>query len=219
MTEHDVAGSAAPAPHPKEAKPRLLQDGRDMFWSLVPLVVACIVLAGVVGTCSFRPNGPAGGPAPSFDAAAALQADATALGIPIRLPQLPEDWHANSGKRGGIDAGRTDPKTGQRVRAVSATVGYLAPSQKFVSITQSNADEQALVASIHTSMYPTGAQDIEGVKWIVYEGDEGAEPVWTAQVGSPAGPAQLAVTGAGSSEDFRTLAVATQTQQPLTPGR
>ncbi|MGB7872214.1 MAG: DUF4245 domain-containing protein, partial [Mycobacterium sp.] len=31
-----------PQPTAKPAKPRLLQDGRDMFWSIAPLVVACI---------------------------------------------------------------------------------------------------------------------------------------------------------------------------------
>ena len=55
---------AAPATPRQGAKPRLLQDGRDMFWSLAPLVVACIVLAGLVGMCSFRPSGPADGAAP-----------------------------------------------------------------------------------------------------------------------------------------------------------
>ncbi len=205
-------------PAPKEAKPRLLQDGRDMFWSLAPLVVACIVLAGLVGMCSFQPKGPGGGAVPSYDAPAALKADAVALGIPIRLPQVPQGWQANSGARGGIEAGRTDPKTGQRVRAVSSTVGYIAPSKMYVSLTQSNADEQALVGSIHQSMYPTGAQDVDGVKWIVYEGGEGTEPVWTARLDSPAGSVQLAITGAGNSDDFRTLALATQTQQPLSTG-
>jgi hypothetical protein len=216
VTEPDVAGAAAPPP-PKEAKPRLLQDGRDMFWSLAPLVVACIVLAGLVGMCSFRPNGPEDGAVPPYDAAAALQADADALGIPIRLPKLPAGWQANSGARAGIDAGRTDPKTGQTARAVTSKVGYIAPSKMFVSLTQSNADEAALVSSIHRSMVPTGVQDVDGVKWVVYEGGEGTEPVWTTRLESPRGPAQLAITGAGSADDFRTLALATQTQQPIVP--
>ncbi|QEN13012.1 DUF4245 domain-containing protein [Mycolicibacterium sp. ELW1] len=202
---------------PREPKPRLLQDGRDMFWSLAPLIVACIVLAGLVGMCSVRPNSPRDGTPPPYDAAAALKADAETLAIPIRLPQVPAGWRANSGSRGGIDAGRTDA-TGQRQRAVTATVGYLAASKMYVSLTQSNADEQALVGSIHRSMYPTGAQDVDGVKWIVYEGGEGTEPVWTTRLDSQAGPAQIAITGAGSSDDFRTLAVATQTQKPLPPG-
>src|SRR6476469_9518180 len=117
-----------PQPVPRPAKPRLLQDGRDMFWSIAPLVLACIVLAGVLGMCSFAPNGPGKGPTPTYDAPAALQADANALEIPIRLPKLPDGWQANSGSRKGIDGGRTDPATGQQSRAVSSTVGYLAPS-------------------------------------------------------------------------------------------
>lgn len=202
---------------PKEAKPRLLQDGRDMFWSLAPLILACIVLAGLVGTCSVQTSGSRDGVPPPYDAAAALKADAETLGIPIRLPQLPSGWQANSGRRGGIDGGRTD-SNGQRQRAVTSTVGYLAASKMYVSLTQSNADEQALVGSIHTSMYPTGAQDVDGVKWIVYEGGEGTEPVWTTRLDSASGPTQVAITGAGSSSDFRTMAMGTQSQKPLPPG-
>jgi len=206
-------------PAAREAKPRLLQDGRDMFWSLVPLVLGCILLAGLVGMCSFRPAGPGDSKIPSYDAAAALRADAATLGFPIRLPQTPDGWQANSGGRGGIDNGRTDPKTGQRVRAVTSTVGYIARTKMFVSLTQSNADEDKLVMSIHPEMYPSGTQDVNGVKWIVYDGGEGTEPVWTTRLDSPAGPAQLAITGAGSGDDFRTLAIATQTQPPIVPGR
>ena len=61
-----------PLPAPKPEKPRILQDGRDMFWSIAPLVIACIVLAGMLGMCSFAPSGPGKGPTPSYDAPAAL---------------------------------------------------------------------------------------------------------------------------------------------------
>ena len=200
--------------HP-EPKPRLFQDGRDMFWSLAPLVLACIVLAAMVGMCSFQPKGPATGSPPSYDAATVLQADANALDFPIRLPALPTGWRANSGARTGIEAARTDPVSKQQVRAIASRVGYLSPSNMYVSLTQSNADETALVQSIYRSEYPTGAQDVDGRKWVVYQGGEGTEPVWTTRLGAT----QLAITGAGSAEDFRTLAVATQTQQPLSPVR
>src|SRR3954468_14813630 len=120
-----AAMTTEPLPAPRPPKPRLLQDGRDMFWSIAPLGIACIVLAGVLGMCSFAPNGPGAGPTPNYDAPAALQADADALKIPIRLPKLPEGWQANSGSRKGIDGGRTDPITHQQTRAVSSTVGYL----------------------------------------------------------------------------------------------
>ena len=191
-----------------------------MFWSMAPLVLACIALAGLLGMCSFAPRGPGKGPVTHYDAAAALKADAAALHLPIRVPALPEGWHANSGSRGGIDGGRVDPASGQNVRAVSSTVGYLTPAGMFVSLTQSNADEQKLVASIHAGMYPTGTRDIDGVHWVVYEGagddddDKGGatEPIWTAHL---SGPAQVALTGSAGEADFHTLAQATQKARPL----
>lgn len=193
-----------------------------MFWSIAPLVIACIVLAGMLGMCSFAPNGPGKGPTPSYDAPAALQADADALKIPIRLPQLPDGWQANSGSRKGIDDGRTDPSSGQQSRAVSSTVGYLAPTGMYVSLTQSDADEDKLVAAIDIDFYPTGTQDVDGVKWVVYEGSQSfsqdgkrAEPVWTTRLNGAGGPAQIAITGAAGTDEYRTLAAATQKASPL----
>ena len=213
----EVAGEPAPAARP--AKPRLLQDGRDMFWSLMPLVLGCILLAGLVGMCSFQLSRANKGTIPSYDAPAALRADAATLGFPIRMPQLPAGWHANSGGRGGIENGRTDPATGQRLRAVTSTVGYISPTGMYLSLTQSNADEDKLVASIHPSAYPTGTVDVAGTVWVVYHGagqrGADAEPVWTTRLAGPAGATQIAITGAGSTDEFRTLASATQSQPPL----
>jgi hypothetical protein len=219
-----------PQPTVKPAKPRILQDGRDMFWSIVPLAVACIVLAGLAGTCTFAP-GATNRTVPSYDAAGALRADAQTLKFPVRLPRLPEGWQPSSGSRGGIENGRTDPSNGQRLRAVTSTVGYLSPSGMYLSLTQSNADEDKLVGSIHPSssparqqaMYPTGTVDVDGTRWIIYQGDgsadNAAEPVWTTRLDSPAGPAQIAITGAGSADQFRTVAAATQSQRPLPASR
>ncbi|ORW87987.1 hypothetical protein AWB92_23165 [Mycobacterium sp. IEC1808] len=208
-----------PAPAPKPAKPRLLQDGRDMFWSLMPLVIGCILLAGLVGMCSFQPVGTNKGAIPSYDAAGALRADAQALGFPIRLPQLPAGWRPNSGGRGGIDNGRTDPSTGQRSHAATSTVGYISPTGMYLGLIQSNADEDKLVGSVHPSAFPTGAVDVDGVNWVVYRGagqkGSDTEPVWTTRLTGPAGATQIAITGAGSPDEFRTLASATQTASPL----
>ena len=93
-----------------------------MFWSIAPLVVACVILAGMVGMCTFAPGGTNRGPVPSYDAVGALRADAQTFAFPVRLPRLPGGWQPNSGSRGGIGDGRTDPSTGQRVRAVTSTV-------------------------------------------------------------------------------------------------
>jgi len=184
-----------------------------MFWSLAPLVLACVVLAAVLGMCSFAPGGPGPGPTPDYDAPAALQADADALRIPIRVPALPGGWRSNSGSRAGIEAGRSDP-SGRPGRAVSSTVGYLSPSGMYLALTQSNADEEKLVFSIDADMVPTGTQDVDGVRWVVYE-DDSAEPVWTTRLTGPTGPAQIAIKGAGGTDEYRTLAAAVQKQPPL----
>ena len=204
-----------PEPTAKPAKPRLLQDGRDMFWSIAPLVVACIVLAGLVGMCSFSPGGINRGPVPSYNAASALRADALTLGFPVRLPRLPQGWQPNSGGRGGIADGRTDPSTGQRLHAVTSIVGYISPAGEYLSLTQSNADEDKLVGSIHPSMYRQRNRRRGRHPLGHLPGRRRVEPVWTTRLNSPAGPAQVAITGAGSADEFRTLAAATQTQPPL----
>jgi hypothetical protein len=210
--------STQPQPTAKPAKPRLLQDGRDMFWSLAPLVAACILLAGLLGMCAFAPGASERGSVPSYDAAGALRADAQTLGFPVRLPRLPPGWQPNSGSRGDIADGRTDPTTGQRLRAVTSTVGYISPTGMYLSLTQSNADEDKLIGSIHPSsqpaMYPNGTVDVDGTRWIVYQGDD-VEPVWTTRLAGPGGFTQIAITGAGTEEQFRTLAAATQSQPPL----
>jgi len=185
-----------------------------MFWSIAPLVAACILLAVILGMSSFSPGEPGPGPAPDFDAPAALHADADALRIPIRLPALPDAWHSNSGSRAGIDGGRTDP-SGQPARAVSSTVGYLAPSGMYLALTQSNANEEKLIGSIDSDLVPTGTEDVNGVRWVVYGGNGDAEPVWTTRLNGPTGPAQIAIQGAAGTDEYRTLAAAVQTQPPL----
>ncbi|MCH9669279.1 MAG: DUF4245 domain-containing protein [Actinomycetia bacterium] len=211
------SGHAAPAPRP--AKSRLLHDGRDMFWSLAPLVLVCVIFAGLLGMCSLSPTGPGPGPMPDYDAPAALQADAEALKIPIRLPALPDGWRSNSGGRDGIDGGRTDPVSGQPVRAVSSIVGYLTPTGRYLSLTQSSADEDQLIAALGTDLVPTGTEDVDGVTWVVYEGGDRdghpAEPVWTTRLRGPDGPVQIALRGAAGTDEYRTLAAATQSQSPL----
>ena len=60
----------------------------------------------------------------------------------------------------------------------------------------------------------------DGVTWVVYEGagkdGKPAEPVWTTRLTGPGGPAQVAVTGAAGTAEYRTLGAATQTASPLT---
>ncbi|WP_157226052.1 DUF4245 family protein, partial [Rhodococcus sp. AW25M09] len=61
------------------SKPRILNNNRDMVWSLIPLVIACLLIAGVASQCSLSPGGPKQGPIPNFDVNTALQYDASEI--------------------------------------------------------------------------------------------------------------------------------------------
>lgn len=181
-----------------------------MFWSMAPLVVVCILLAGALGMCSFTPNGPTAGKPPTYDAHAALQADAREFAFPIREPQLPDGWQANSGRRDGIERGR-----GGNAHAEVSFVGYLSPSGAFMNVAQSNADEEKLVAKLSSSVVAHGAVDVDGVSWVAYEGGEGTEPVWATRLVAPRPGTTVAITGAGTPEEFRIVARGLQSASPL----
>ena len=185
-----------------------------MFWSIAPLVAACIVLAGILGMCSFAPSGPGPGPAPDTTPLPHCRPTPTRFASPSGYRCCPRGGSPIPVVAAGIDAGRTDP-SGQPARAVSSTVGYLAPSGMYLALTQSNADEEKLVGSIDPDLVPTGTQDVDGVRWVVYEGDDGAEPVWTTRLNGPTGAAQIAIKGAAGTDEYRTLAAAVQKQPPL----
>lgn len=89
----------------------------------------------------------------------------------------------------------------------------------YLSLTQSNADENRLVVSIHPPSYPimTGVPTWRSIKGMTTAGWS-PRSVWTNRLASPVDPTQIAVTGAGSPDQFRTLASATQSQL-LLPAR
>ena len=80
-----------------------------------------------------------------------------------------------------------------------STVGYIAPSGMYVSLTQSNADEDKLVRSIHADWYPTGCPGRRGCEVDRLRGgsSDGGEPVWTTHLDGPDGGTQIAITGRG----------------------
>lgn len=176
-------------------KPRILHNNRDMVWSLVPLVLFCVLIAGIASQCTFSPGGPTSGPIPSFDVDAALKYDAQDLQFPVRKPETPEGWTPNSGSRSIVSGdGGGD----------SSTVGFITEAGRYIQLTQSNAVETVLVPFVAGGpRTATGTEDVAGHSWIVY-GGEGVEPIWVSDFGD----VRLLVTGSASPEAFEQLTTA-----------
>ena len=62
---------------------------------------------------------------------------------------------------------------------------------------------------------PTGTQDVDGVQWVVYEGDDGARAGVDHAAERPDRTGADRDQGAAGTDEYRTLAAATQTQPPL----
>ncbi|MGF0313078.1 DUF4245 domain-containing protein [Rhodococcus sp. 06-412-2C] len=187
------------------SKPRILNNNRDMVWSLIPLVIACLLIAGVASQCSLSPGGPKQGPIPNFDVNTALQYDASEIGFPVRNPSVPEGWTPNSGSRATI--------SGDNGGAVS-TVGYITGTGAYLQLTQSSASEEQLVPFVAGSetAYASGAQNVSGRDWVVY-GEEGSRNYWVSDFGD----VRILLGGTATTEDFTTLAAILEATEPLVP--
>ncbi|MEV4240958.1 DUF4245 domain-containing protein [Nocardia sp. NPDC050408] len=182
-------------------KPRILHDYRDLFWSLIPLVLIAVVFAGLASQCSFAAKGPTQGHIPNFDVTAALANDAKTMSFPIRNPSLPEHWTPNSGSRDTITSTGGGPVS---------TVGFITPQGTYLRMSQSSATEEALSRFVLGSRYGTGTEQVGDQKWVVYA-EQGSETAWIADFGQ----SRVLITGAANHAGFTTLAAAIGAAQPL----
>ncbi|MBL1076034.1 DUF4245 domain-containing protein [Nocardia sp. 2] len=183
-------------------KPRTQHDYKDLFWSLLPLVLVCLFIAGVARACAFSADGPTPGQIPSVDAEATLELDARTLGFPVRMPVLGDQWRPNSANKKKTIDGAGGGKV--------STIGYISPEGTYMQLTQSDATEDALAREIIGTRYATGTEQIGDRKWVVYA-EQGTEPAWITDFG----PVRVLIRGAGDNATFTTLATAVGQAQPL----
>ncbi|GAC58885.1 hypothetical protein GOHSU_57_00020 [Gordonia hirsuta DSM 44140 = NBRC 16056] len=184
-----------------EKKPRILQDSRDMVWSLIPLLLICVVIAGIAGSCSWGFGNEAAKQAiPSFDSRNAFRADARTLPFPIREPALPGDWQSNSGFTSVVGGSQT------------SNVGWITPSGTYVQLTQTTAPEAELVPEIGgAGVAGTGTVDAGGQTWVTYANEDEGRQVWITDLGD----VRIGLLGRGQNPPLDVLATATLKAQPL----
>ncbi|MGB3603729.1 MAG: DUF4245 domain-containing protein [Gordonia sp. (in: high G+C Gram-positive bacteria)] len=181
-------------------KPRILQDGRDLVRTLIPLLLIALVVAGVSGSCSWGFGSSATNQnIPDFNVSAGLRADADTMPFPIRNPAVPADWKPNSGSTQEVGA------------SVASNVGWITPDGIYVQLTQSGATEEQLVRkTLGDTANGEGVRQIADHQWVMYAGDE-KRRTWIADMGD----VRLAVVSRGNDADMETLAAAVTKAQPL----
>lgn len=171
---------------------------RDVLFAVAVLLVI-VVLAGGARSCAFAPGGPRVEPSagPVVDAGARLGEFAKASAFPLRVPELPAGWRANSTDRGAVTGGGT-----------AVRVGYLTAEGHYLRLVQSDAAEENLLATEAGGVPAArGTVDAAGLSWVEYRAAEG-EPFRVAT--APGEPqVRLLITGSGTDEEFRALAAAT----------
>ena len=188
-----------------DAKPRILQDSKDMVWSLIPLLLIALVVAGVAGSCSFGFGTQATEhKIPDFDSAAAFRQDAQTMPFPIREPKVPSDWKSNSGSTSEVGG------------SVGSNVGWITGGGAYVQLTQTGGTETELAPLLGgQGVLAVGPRDIDGRQWMTFENAKDHKKLWITDLGD----VRLAVMSRGSDESMETLAKATQNAPPLPADR
>ncbi|MGL6237054.1 MAG: DUF4245 domain-containing protein [Segniliparus sp.] len=182
-----------------EKKNRLLHDQRDMMLSLAPLVLACLLVAGLAGKCSFSPAG-FSGPAKAaseikdVDAKHTLEEAARFFPFPVRIVAAPDKWRTIAVDRGEIKSANLPNE--------QISVNYLSPVGRAYRVTQTDATVPALFSWLALSdSEDKPAQDVGGAHWRVVA--QGPTSAWIWDDG--ASRITLSATG-GDEAAFRVLA-------------
>ncbi|WP_082028371.1 DUF4245 domain-containing protein [Corynebacterium humireducens] len=182
-------------------KPRIFQDGRDMFLSLALIVVLMVVSVGATGLCTYEPGAPEGGPVREVDAHTFMDLEARSAAFPVRMPENPDGWVTNSARRGQVN------------RTPAPIVGWVTADRGYIQFTQTGEllddavrgidphprelDRTLRVANHEVQVYHSDESDVRDL-WVVDMGDS-----------------RLLFSGAGRDEEFETIITAVVESAPL----
>ncbi|HEY2195754.1 MAG TPA: DUF4245 domain-containing protein [Actinomycetospora sp.] len=173
-----------------------------------PLVIGTIVLAvivlaltGLTRACSFSPTSPSvdRGAVQRIDVAQVSRDAARTVPFAVRAPAMPADWIAQSSDVRPVGGGR------------AFRLGWVTPENAYLRLVQSNAPEDALVASEQSGAPALGPVSAGGLTWTSYPGVRG-EAVWVTEVGG----VRWLVTGDATPARFTQL-VTTALGSPVVP--
>ncbi|MPQ98605.1 DUF4245 family protein [Modestobacter sp. I12A-02628] len=203
--EHTPDGGATSADAPADGatppaqSPAMERLGRftaaNMLRSMLPLIVICLVLAGVAALKQNNVD-----PVTEVETATTVQFAARTADYELEAPAgLPDTWRATSAR---TDAGQASPGD-----PVTLELGYYTPEGEYAGFVTSDDARDPALTRVTDGDTEQGSEEIGGQTWTRVETSRGE----TAFVRDDDG-ATLVVTGSADEDELRTLAAAVQPQ-------
>lgn len=188
-----------------EDKPKIFENGRDMMLSLGVIVVGMLAVVGGTGLCTVNPETSDLSAVREVDDEAFLDLEARAAqGAAIRIPDVPQDWVANSARRASV------------AQSPSSVVGWVTPQEGYLSSWQTQVSlDDALAGFDEHFREETETINIDGQDVIVASTEErNVRDVWAFDMEDE----RILLSGTASEEEFTELVRAFLAVDPVEIG-
>ena len=188
-----------------EDKPKIFENGRDMMLSLGVIVVGMLAVVGGTGLCTINPETSDLSAVREVDGEAFLDLEARAAqGAAIRIPDVPEDWVANSARRASV------------AQSPSSVVGWVTPQEGYLSSWQTQVSlDDALAGFDEHFREQIETINIDGQDVIVASTEErNVRDVWAFDMEDE----RVLLSGTASGEEFTELVRAFLAVDPVEIG-
>lgn len=175
-----------------EDKPKIFENGKDMMLSLGVIVVGMLAVVGGTGLCTINPETSDLSAVREVDGEAFLDLEARAAqGAAIRIPDVPEDWVANSARRASV------------AQSPSSVVGWITPQEGYLSSWQTQVSlDDALAGFDEHFREETETINIDGQDVIVASTEErNVRDAWAFDMEDE----RVLLSGTASEEEFTEL--------------
>ncbi|MGO2114950.1 DUF4245 domain-containing protein [Corynebacterium casei] len=188
-----------------EDKPKIFENGRDMMLSLGVIVVGMLAVVGGTGLCTINPETSDLSAVREVDGEAFLDLEARAAqGAAIRIPDVPEDWVANSARRASV------------AQSPSSVVGWITPQEGYLSSWQTQVSlDDGLAGFDEHFREEIETINIDGQDVIVASTEErNVRDVWAFDMEDE----RVLLSGTASEEEFTELVRAFLAVDPVEIG-
>lgn len=186
-----------------EEKPRIFQDGKDIFYSLGAIVVVMILAVAFTGMCSFGRDTAENVPVNEVDAQTFLSLETGAMDFPVRYPTAMEEqgWVPNSARRMAV-AGES-----------AVSVGWVKGVDGYLQMVQTGVPAQDAVKGFDQNPRELEhSYEVDGATVEVYGSQE--RDVRDIRV-VDLSDVRMIFTGAAQDEEFNALISAALSTPPL----